>query len=285
MNDKKKSILEAAIRCFARKGYHAASIQDIVEELGISKGSLYFYFTSKEDLLLSVYQYYGDMIMQLQAERPQEGRLSPRERLVRLILRQVEFLQEHRSFLCMQMQEKPLSLNDELRRLLFGLRAGILDSHRRRIVAAYGEEAEPYALDGATLLGGMLSEYLFYILFYDKALDPEQLAEFIVDRVDDTMTGMMGKARPPLLGEAVLSQLLEGAGGQTPGRVPAWKEAVRELQALIQAWNGSEEGIRPGPRRRLLPPAPGGGSGQAGASAGADQRHARAAEGPADSWP
>ncbi len=44
-------ILEAAARVFYQKGFHAARIQDIADELGMQKGSLYHYISSKEDLV------------------------------------------------------------------------------------------------------------------------------------------------------------------------------------------------------------------------------------------
>lgn len=47
-------ILDAAQKVFARKGYHAASMDDIVKESGLSKGALYGYFDSKEELFLGL---------------------------------------------------------------------------------------------------------------------------------------------------------------------------------------------------------------------------------------
>ncbi len=44
-------ILQAAARVFRRKGFHAARIQDIADEVGMQKGSLYHYISTKEDLL------------------------------------------------------------------------------------------------------------------------------------------------------------------------------------------------------------------------------------------
>jgi AcrR family transcriptional regulator len=44
-------ILQAAARVFGRKGFHAARIQDIADEVGMQKGSLYHYISTKEDLL------------------------------------------------------------------------------------------------------------------------------------------------------------------------------------------------------------------------------------------
>jgi AcrR family transcriptional regulator len=47
-------VLEAAARVFDDKGYESSSIQDIAEEVGILKGSLYYYIKTKEDLLYEI---------------------------------------------------------------------------------------------------------------------------------------------------------------------------------------------------------------------------------------
>src|SRR3978361_1430139 len=49
-------VLEAAIRVFHKKGYASASIQDVAEEVGVLKGSLYHYIDSKEDLLARIFE-------------------------------------------------------------------------------------------------------------------------------------------------------------------------------------------------------------------------------------
>jgi len=46
----KSRILDAAIKVFAEKGYHEATMDDIAKRLGVSKGAIYLYFSSKEDL-------------------------------------------------------------------------------------------------------------------------------------------------------------------------------------------------------------------------------------------
>lgn len=47
-------VVSAATRVFNAKGYEATTIQDIADELGILKGSVYYYITSKEDVLYEV---------------------------------------------------------------------------------------------------------------------------------------------------------------------------------------------------------------------------------------
>jgi TetR/AcrR family transcriptional regulator, fatty acid metabolism regulator protein len=54
--DKRRVILDAAVRVFARKGYHTSRVGDIAEEAGIAHGLLYHYFGSKEEVLETVFR-------------------------------------------------------------------------------------------------------------------------------------------------------------------------------------------------------------------------------------
>lgn len=54
--DKRRLILDAAVRVFARKGYHTCRVGDIAEEAGVAHGLLYHYFDSKEELLETIFR-------------------------------------------------------------------------------------------------------------------------------------------------------------------------------------------------------------------------------------
>jgi TetR/AcrR family fatty acid metabolism transcriptional regulator len=54
--EKRRLILDAAVRVFARKGYHTSRVGDIAEEAGVAHGLLYHYFSSKEELLETVFR-------------------------------------------------------------------------------------------------------------------------------------------------------------------------------------------------------------------------------------
>jgi TetR/AcrR family transcriptional repressor of uid operon len=53
-SDRRLEILEAAQRCFARAGFHGASMQEICAEAGMSPGNLYRYFPSKEAIIAGI---------------------------------------------------------------------------------------------------------------------------------------------------------------------------------------------------------------------------------------
>jgi AcrR family transcriptional regulator len=52
--DRRAEILAAAERCFARSGFHRASMQEICAEAGMSPGNLYRYFSSKEEIIAGI---------------------------------------------------------------------------------------------------------------------------------------------------------------------------------------------------------------------------------------
>ena len=52
--DKKETIINAARETFAAKGYHGACMDEIAESAGVAKGTLYLYFTNKEELFATV---------------------------------------------------------------------------------------------------------------------------------------------------------------------------------------------------------------------------------------
>ena len=53
LEQRRRQILDAAQRCFARKGFHETSMQDVFRESGLSAGAVYRYFKSKNELVVS----------------------------------------------------------------------------------------------------------------------------------------------------------------------------------------------------------------------------------------
>jgi AcrR family transcriptional regulator len=55
VEEKRRLILDAAVRVFAQKGYHTSRVGDIAEEAGVAHGLLYHYFDSKDELLETIF--------------------------------------------------------------------------------------------------------------------------------------------------------------------------------------------------------------------------------------
>ena len=54
--EKRRIILDAAVRVFARKGFHTSRVGDIAEEAGVAHGLLYHYFSSKDEVLETIFR-------------------------------------------------------------------------------------------------------------------------------------------------------------------------------------------------------------------------------------
>jgi TetR/AcrR family transcriptional regulator, fatty acid metabolism regulator protein len=78
--ERRRQILDAAVRVFARKGFHTCRVGDVAEEAGISHGLLYHYFASKDDLLEAIFtETWGELLDSLTAIERSE--LPAREQL------------------------------------------------------------------------------------------------------------------------------------------------------------------------------------------------------------
>jgi AcrR family transcriptional regulator len=61
--EKRRTILDAAVRVFARNGYHTSRVADVAAEAGVAHGLVYHYFASKEALLDAVFERtWGDLL-------------------------------------------------------------------------------------------------------------------------------------------------------------------------------------------------------------------------------
>ena len=71
--DKRRLILDAAIRVFARKGFHHCRVSDVADEAGVAYGLVYHYFDSKEEILnrlfLERWQLMLDAIVEIDSRR------------------------------------------------------------------------------------------------------------------------------------------------------------------------------------------------------------------------
>jgi len=66
--EKRKLILDAAVRVFARSGYHGSRVGDIAEEAGVAHGLLYHYFSSKEQVLQTIFrENWGELLERFRA--------------------------------------------------------------------------------------------------------------------------------------------------------------------------------------------------------------------------
>jgi TetR/AcrR family transcriptional regulator, fatty acid metabolism regulator protein len=78
--DKRRLILDAAVRVFARQGFHQCRVSDIADEAGVAYGLVYHYFRSKDEVLDTLFLERWNVMLAVIRELDGED-MSPREKL------------------------------------------------------------------------------------------------------------------------------------------------------------------------------------------------------------
>jgi TetR/AcrR family transcriptional regulator, fatty acid metabolism regulator protein len=78
--DKRRQILDAAIRVFARQGFHSTRVSDIADEAGVAYGLVYHYFSSKDEVLNELFTERWSLMLAAIDEADRRN-ASPREKL------------------------------------------------------------------------------------------------------------------------------------------------------------------------------------------------------------
>jgi TetR/AcrR family transcriptional regulator, fatty acid metabolism regulator protein len=78
--DKRRLILDAAVRVFARQGFHTCRVADIAEDAGVAYGLVYHYFSSKEEILDTLFLERWDVMIGAIAQADATHK-APREKL------------------------------------------------------------------------------------------------------------------------------------------------------------------------------------------------------------
>jgi TetR/AcrR family transcriptional regulator, fatty acid metabolism regulator protein len=78
--EKRRVILDAAVRVFARQGFHTSRVSDIADEAGVAYGLVYHYFPSKEAILDTLFLERWDVMLQAIAEAD-AGHAAPPDKL------------------------------------------------------------------------------------------------------------------------------------------------------------------------------------------------------------
>jgi AcrR family transcriptional regulator len=86
--ERKNQILDTAAKVFARRGFHQARMDDIVQESGLSKGAIYWYFKSKDEIITALLERFFEPEMEeAQTLLTEDAAKSVSERLQHLTMR------------------------------------------------------------------------------------------------------------------------------------------------------------------------------------------------------
>lgn len=206
MESKKQLILEVALSSFSQKGYYSTSVQEIASQCGISKGSLYKYFSSKEELFIEICEYNQNQLFEKFASLDDQRFTTPKEWLQKHIEVQMEDFLQKKDFILMQFKEMPFHENEQLKKLKVRMRSRIMQWQYKQLIKAYGPHVEPVIWDTIMMMQGMIKEYLFLIMNtkqYDLVRDSSR---FIANRIDDFIHQRETKKEPPVITKSIISK-------------------------------------------------------------------------------
>ncbi|MBY9077667.1 TetR/AcrR family transcriptional regulator [Paenibacillus sp. HN-1] len=263
--DRKIEIIKTAMELFAQKGASSTSMQEIAERCGISKGSLYLLFKSKEELQESVYLYCFRKIRDPLLALEQETGLSPKDMLRSQVEAMLTHMYELREFL--QRAVRDLAESDPLEppAWLCRIFVPLIRWFERRLESVYGQEILPYTGELWLLAQGMIESYIRVIFHPRSPLTPTHSAVHLVQMLDIAAEGLMASRPDPLLSADTLTSLIakdeddaqsnpfhliremkESAAG-LPGLSPEESRDIRESLSILES-----ELLSVQPRRAII---------------------------------
>ncbi len=192
-SDKKITIIaNTAARLFSSKGYVETSMEDVAAAAKISKGSIYYYFSTKDEILDYILSTFMDAVLENAGHDLQEID-DPEERIRIMILRHVTTYAGNMYLAKTLMQEAhnlPAAKHRKIKvkeREYFGIVFGALASY-------LNDDADRDRLTVLTfnLLG--MCNWLFSWYDPKKTIDPEQLARLIFDTFMNGLSGFANSA-------------------------------------------------------------------------------------------
>ncbi|WP_421101767.1 TetR/AcrR family transcriptional regulator [Sporosarcina psychrophila] len=190
MNDRKRQVLLTAQRLFIDKGFSTTSVQDILDESCISKGTFYNYFSSKNECLIAILVHARDEATVRRRELLIGQDLSDKNVLVEQILIRMHVNREQN---LMPIFEAVFHSGDsDLRTYIKNMLLAEFSWLTRRLVDVYGKAAVPYAADCAVMLFGMMQQILHVWSAVSKEeMDTSKLVRFLLRRIDSIILGMV----------------------------------------------------------------------------------------------
>ncbi|GED18739.1 MULTISPECIES: TetR/AcrR family transcriptional regulator [Kurthia] len=183
MNNRKRQVILASLKLFAQKGFHSTSIQDILDEAHISKGTFYNYFSSKKDCLVAILEIGRSDATLRKAELLIGKNLSDKSVLAAQIS---TIMQVNRERDLLPIFESILHSGDqELKKIVKEYHLKEMEWLSRRLVDVYGERIVPYRYDATILLFGMIHQMLHIgSMTAGEAIDPVVTSKYALRQLD-----------------------------------------------------------------------------------------------------
>lgn len=178
---KKQLIMETAIELFAQKGIDATSIQQITEHCSISKGAFYLSFKSKDELVISIIDYFMKNITS-QVEWSVNKQNNPESKLHAYYYEIFKVMQDYRDFAVVFLKEQPQFINEILiEKIAYyeNLSSKLLLDITKTL---YPEVKEALHYDLLFIIRGFITSYADFIFKHYVNYNLNDLVESLVEK-------------------------------------------------------------------------------------------------------
>ncbi len=182
MNDRKQHVIKMAHQLFIDKGFQATSIQDILDYSGISKGTFYNYFSSKNELLIALFK---TIYIKLDQDR-NELLIGQDLSNIEIFIKQIELqMQTNRKNKLLSLFEEVIYSNDaELKQYIKEGQLRMIRWLYQRFSDIFDEGKKPYLLDCSIMFMGILHHNLkYYAMAHESHASIHQVVRYSVNRV------------------------------------------------------------------------------------------------------
>jgi TetR/AcrR family transcriptional regulator len=182
---KKNDIMNAALNLFAEKDFHEVTVDEIAERVGVSKGTLYLYFKTKEDIFFSIMQektniLYNRLDKTINYEKPFAQCLRD------FINSYLMFFQEHKPYFKIIHSEKSrINMDEHIRLHAWGIKTFQMFFEQFVKLIKYGQVQKAIRKIDPTVIAkglrGILNSFTFQNVFMGTNSSIEKETEQIVD--------------------------------------------------------------------------------------------------------
>ncbi|WP_417898000.1 TetR/AcrR family transcriptional regulator [Bacillus haimaensis] len=183
MNERKLQVIKKAHQLFIEKGFQATSIQDILDFSGISKGTFYNYFSSKNELLIELFK-----TIYTKLEKDRADLLIGKDPAdINIFIQQIE-MQMHTNRtnkLISLFEEVFFSKDEELKEFIKRGQLRMIRWIYERFIDLFGEAKKPYLLDCSIMFMGILNHNIKFNLMGQESGNASihRVVKYSVERI------------------------------------------------------------------------------------------------------
>ncbi|KPN95117.1 TetR/AcrR family transcriptional regulator [Lysinibacillus sp. ZYM-1] len=180
---KKQLIMEKALELFSEQGFEATSVQQITERCGISKGAFYLSFKTKDELVISMVDYYLQQFI-IDVDRVVRGKYNKETILVEFYKSIFQAFKDHSASARVFFNEKVFLTKKELFYKITAYEAEMSKSIIYMLEQLYQDKLQKTKYDVMYCIKGFMKSYAELFIFSDMPLDLEQLAKSLAEKTD-----------------------------------------------------------------------------------------------------